>query len=113
MSVPRKKDESGMEKPAQKCGPGADSSQDEGIEREETQELNFQESLKQLEQIVDRLESGELSLEESLAQFEKGVRLARRLQSILNRAERRVQEILNSDNAVEENNHCENGEAKE
>jgi len=57
-------------------------------------ELNFQESLKLLEEIVKRLESGELSLEESLAKFEEGVKLAKRLEAILDRAERRVQEIL-------------------
>jgi exodeoxyribonuclease VII small subunit len=46
------------------------------------------------EEIVKSLETGELSLEESLAKFEEGIGLARRLESILDRAEQKVQEIL-------------------
>lgn len=65
--------------------------------QEEQKDLSFAEMLKQLEAIVDRLESGELSLEESLAKFEEGVRLARQLESILARAESRVQEILKAE----------------
>ncbi|HHT84208.1 MAG TPA: exodeoxyribonuclease VII small subunit [Firmicutes bacterium] len=56
--------------------------------------MSFADMLSQLEEIVNRLESGELSLEESLAKFEEGVQLARKLESILARAESRVQEIL-------------------
>lgn len=58
------------------------------------EDLDFAGSLKRLEEIVEVLESGELSLEESLAKFEEGVKLARRLEAILDRAERRIQEIL-------------------
>ncbi len=58
------------------------------------QDMSFADMLSQLEEIVNRLESGELSLEESLAKFEEGVQLARKLESILARAESRVQEIL-------------------
>lgn len=58
------------------------------------EEMDFAKALKELEEIVKLLESGELSLEESLAKFEEGIGLARRLESILDRAERRVEEIL-------------------
>lgn len=58
------------------------------------EEMDFAKALKQLEEIVKLLEGGELSLEESLAKFEEGIGLARRLESILDRAERRVEEIL-------------------
>jgi exodeoxyribonuclease VII small subunit len=70
--------------------------------RDEQKNLSFAEMLEQLEEIVKHLESGELSLEESLAKFEEGVRLARTLESILSRAESRVQEILKkSDETVD------------
>ncbi|MGI6631641.1 MAG: exodeoxyribonuclease VII small subunit [Bacillota bacterium] len=59
-----------------------------------SEEMDFAKALKKLEEIVKSLETGELSLEESLAKFEEGIGLARRLESILDRAEQKVQEIL-------------------
>ncbi|MGB0495472.1 MAG: exodeoxyribonuclease VII small subunit [Kangiellaceae bacterium] len=43
-----------------------------------------------MEQIVQSLEDGELTLEQSLTQFEKGVKLTRECQSILDTAEQKV-----------------------
>lgn len=57
-------------------------------------EQNFETSLVTLEQIVGQLESGELSLERSLELFEEGVGLARRCQSQLQDAERKVELLL-------------------
>lgn len=65
-------------------------------------ELDFAASLKKLEAIVKSLESGELSLEDSLAKFEEGVKLARHLESILDRAEKKVSEILSEREATDE-----------
>ena len=59
----------------------------------DSESLPFEASLEKLEKIVDRLEAGEVELEEALAAFEEGVRLARRCSEQLERAERRV-EIL-------------------
>ncbi|MFZ5723784.1 MAG: exodeoxyribonuclease VII small subunit [Pseudomonadota bacterium] len=56
--------------------------------------LNFEESLEELEALVEQLEDGDLSLEESLAAFEKGVRIARECQDALKQAEQRVQILL-------------------
>ncbi len=50
----------------------------------------FEEQLKSLEAIVDSLEKGELPLEDSLAQFEKGVKLTRDCQKLLDNAEQKV-----------------------
>jgi exodeoxyribonuclease VII small subunit len=58
-----------------------------------SENLPFEASLEKLEKIVDRLEAGEIELEEALAAFEEGVRLARSCSEQLERAERRV-EIL-------------------
>lgn len=54
----------------------------------------FEEILGRLEQVVDKLEGGELPLEESLAIFEEGVRLSRAGAQRLDAAERRVEELL-------------------
>ena len=57
-------------------------------------EQSFESSLASLEQIVANLESGELSLERALELFEEGVGLARRCQSQLEDAERKVEMLL-------------------
>ncbi len=55
---------------------------------------DFAQMLKRLEEIVKELEGGELSLEQSLAKFEQGVKLAKRLESVLSEAESKVEEVL-------------------
>lgn len=55
---------------------------------------SFEESTRRLAQIVAELEGGDLPLERSLALFEEGVRLARSAEERLDRAERRIEELL-------------------
>lgn len=52
--------------------------------------LLFEQSLAELEALVDRLEQGDLPLEESLATFERGIHLSRACQRALDAAEQRV-----------------------
>jgi len=59
--------------------------------------LSFEESTRRLSAIVEELEGGELPLERSLELFEEGVRLARAARDRLDRAERRVEELLGVD----------------
>jgi exodeoxyribonuclease VII small subunit len=54
----------------------------------------FEESLKQLEKIVDQLEHGDLPLEESLRLFEEGVRLSSACKQELDAAEGKVQILM-------------------
>ncbi|WP_207060866.1 exodeoxyribonuclease VII small subunit [Motiliproteus sp. SC1-56] len=56
--------------------------------------LDFEQSLGELEALVNRMEQGELSLEESLAAFEEGIRLTRECQQRLEQAEQRVQVLI-------------------
>lgn len=51
---------------------------------------HFEQSLDELEQLVEKMELGEMSLEESLAAYERGVGLYRRCQAALEQAELRV-----------------------
>lgn len=55
---------------------------------------NFEQSLEQLEMLVEKLESGDLSLEESLQTFEQGIKLTRSCQSALQDAEQKVSILL-------------------
>lgn len=51
---------------------------------------HFEQSLDELEKLVDKMEQGDLSLEESLTAYERGVGLYRQCQSALEQAELRV-----------------------
>ncbi|WP_421705155.1 exodeoxyribonuclease VII small subunit [Alloalcanivorax xenomutans] len=57
----------------------------------------LEESLDNLEALVERMESGEMTLEESLRAFEEGVKLTRQCQQALSRAEQKVQILLEQD----------------
>jgi len=54
----------------------------------------FEDSLKQLETIVNQLEKGDLALEESMKLFEEGVRLSTACKEELDAAEGKVQVLL-------------------
>lgn len=56
--------------------------------------VDFEQSLRDLEEIVARLEQGDLPLEESLKQFERGIQLTRLCQSALKNAEQKVEILL-------------------
>jgi len=62
-------------------------------EKEEGSE-RFDQHMEKLRSIVDRMEQGDLSLDDTLKLFEEGIGLSRRLFDILNRAEGRVEELL-------------------
>lgn len=55
---------------------------------------SFEESLKDLENIVTKLELGNLALDEALNEFENGVKLAKQAQIQLQNAEQRIQILL-------------------
>ncbi|MDN7141527.1 exodeoxyribonuclease VII small subunit [Pseudomonas sp. JQ170] len=59
--------------------------------------IDFEQSLADLQTLVERLENGELSLEDSLAAFEQGISLTRDCQSALAQAEQKVQVLLERD----------------
>lgn len=54
----------------------------------------FEQSLAQLESLVEKMEAGELTLEESLQTFEEGIRLTRECQQALAQAEQTVKLLV-------------------
>ncbi|TBU95889.1 exodeoxyribonuclease VII small subunit [Phytopseudomonas dryadis] len=64
--------------------------------------LDFEQSLTDLQNLVERLENGELSLEDSLSAFEQGIRLTRECQAALTQAEQKVQILLERDGELEQ-----------
>ena len=62
---------------------------------------SFEQSLKQLEQIVRELESGNLPLELALKKFEEGIELSKFCSQKLEETERRITQLMqNSSGAV-------------
>jgi exodeoxyribonuclease VII small subunit len=55
---------------------------------------DFEKSLNDLEQLVEKLEKGDLPLEDALQTFERGVALTRECQQALQRAQSRVEILL-------------------
>ena len=56
--------------------------------------VNFEKALAELEKLVEEMEQGNLSLEESLKRFEKGIALTSDCQEALQKAELKVQELV-------------------
>ena len=69
--------------------------------KKSTKTPGFEESLKELENLVEKMEQGDLSLEDSLSHFERGVQLSRACQKALKEAEQKV-EILMQKNGQDE-----------
>jgi len=63
------------------------------MNKENLEQRDFDEVLKELEGIVSTLEKGDLNLEESLKNFEKGIKLSTYCLKKLNEAEKKI-EIL-------------------
>lgn len=56
--------------------------------------LTFEQSLEELEILVDRLERGQLTLDESLETFENGMKLTRICTQKLTKAERKIEKLI-------------------
>jgi exodeoxyribonuclease VII small subunit len=54
---------------------------------------SFEDSVEEVERIIDRIERGEVGLEESLREYERGVEIIRRCRGILKQAELKVEEL--------------------
>ncbi|MBU1260070.1 MAG: exodeoxyribonuclease VII small subunit [Planctomycetes bacterium] len=55
--------------------------------------LSFEQAIKKLTDIVSKIEDGQISLEQSLAQYEQGMELIKHCWAILQKAEKKIEEI--------------------
>ncbi|MBA6262878.1 MAG: exodeoxyribonuclease VII small subunit [Colwellia sp.] len=62
--------------------------------KKKIENLSFEESLSELETIVQNLEQGALSLEDSMTLFERGLNLSQASQDKLKSAEQKIQILL-------------------
>ncbi|MCL9782778.1 exodeoxyribonuclease VII small subunit [Vibrio sp. S4M6] len=59
--------------------------------------MSFEESIEELDTLVNQLENGDLGLDDALKKFERGIALARASQKKLSAAEQRVSILLEND----------------
>ena len=65
---------------------------------------NFEDTIKQLENIVNELENDELDLDTSVRNVEKGMELSKKCTKILEDAEKRISILINKDGELQEEN---------
>ncbi len=63
---------------------------------------NFEDTIKQLENIVNELENDELDLDTSVKKFEKGMELSKKCTKILEDAEKRISILINKEGELQE-----------
>lgn len=66
-----------------------------------TENKNFEDSLLELEDIVEKLENGQISLQESMEMFERGIKLAGICNNILQESEQRIEQLIERNGEVE------------
>ena len=54
---------------------------------------DFEQSIAEVEAIIQRIETGEVGLEESITQYERGVGLIRQCRAVLDKVEQRVADL--------------------
>ncbi|MCI8655083.1 MAG: exodeoxyribonuclease VII small subunit [Clostridia bacterium] len=64
--------------------------------------VDFEKSMEELENIVTKLEKGDLNLDESVEEFEKGMKISKECNKILENAEKRITILLQKDGNIEE-----------
>jgi exodeoxyribonuclease VII small subunit len=64
---------------------------------------DFENSMGELESLVEAMESGELTLEESLEHFERGIKQVRSCQKALDEAEQKVKILLDDSEGAQLN----------
>ena len=62
-------------------------------QKDDLGELSFEESIRELTNIVTKIEQGQIPLQDSLQQYEKGMALIKHCRTILNKAEKRIEKI--------------------
>ena len=67
-------------------------------------DINFEETMKQLELIANELEQGDLPLDKSVSKFEEGMKLSKTCVEMLEEAERKISILLQENGKITEEN---------
>jgi exodeoxyribonuclease VII, small subunit len=61
-----------------------------------SKEMNFEETMQELEKIVQELEKGDLNLDDSINKFEEGMKLSKSASDYLEKAEKKITVLINA-----------------
>jgi len=64
--------------------------------------MNFEDTMKKLEEIAVELERGNLNLEDSVCKFEQGIELSKQCNQYLEEAEKKITILLQKDGEIQE-----------
>ena len=62
--------------------------------------LNFEEAMKELENIVVQLEKGELNLDDSMKKFEEGIDISKKCSKYLENAEKKISILVKQEDGT-------------
>ena len=77
---------------------------------EDNKEINFEDTMKKLENIANELEKGDLDLDTSVSKFEEGMKLSKKCNEILENAEKRISILINNGEDLKEEDFVPNAE---
>ena len=66
------------------------------------EKISFEENMENLEKIVTELEKGNLNLDDSVKKFEEGIKISKECNEILEKAERKINILINQDGEMKE-----------
>lgn len=66
------------------------------------EEMNFEDSMKKLEEIAAELEKNDLNLDSSVSKFEEGMKLSKQCSKMLEDAEKRISILINNEDGLVE-----------
>lgn len=69
-----------------------------------SKEKSFEEDLNELEKIAQNLESGNLNLDQAIKEFEKGIKLSKKCTEKLEKAEKKINMLVEEDGSIREEN---------
>ena len=69
---------------------------------EDNKEINFEDTMKKLENIANELEKGDLDLDTSVSKFEEGMKLSKKCNEILENEEKRISILINNGEDIKE-----------
>ncbi len=68
----------------------------------EKKDKSFEQELEELNKIANELEKGDLSLEESVKKYEEGMKISKKCNETLDKAEKKITELVNNNGTMEE-----------
>ncbi len=74
-------------------------------QKTDVDKLSFEDSIKELTDIVGKIEQGKIPLQDSLEQYEKGMALIKQCRTILQKAEERIEKITKEEESQDSDRH--------